>query len=160
MSRLEVPLAFRRLSSTGDVLVRAELDLAIKTNRGAWEIVPFVVDPGTEMTTMSAAAAKKRDLPIPKRPVPGVTLHGLEIRSGLLRARIVGMDATEYLFPCFFLGDPNIPLAKPRNLLGLSGVINQVRFTFDGTSSPIAPCGVLVVKKNSRHQRIGSAEVQ
>ena len=37
MSRLEVPVVFRRLSTTGDELVRAELKLAIKINRGAWE---------------------------------------------------------------------------------------------------------------------------
>lgn len=43
--------------------------------------------------------AKDLDLPIPKRPVRGLTLHGLEVRSGLLGARIVGMDAAEYVFP-------------------------------------------------------------
>jgi hypothetical protein len=147
MSRLEVPLVFRRLSTTGDELVRAELKLAIKTNRGAWETDRFLVDSGTEMTTMPAAEANNRDLPIPKRPVLGLNFQGLEVRSGLLRTRIVGMDATEYLFPCYFLGDPNVPLPKARNLLGLTGVIDQVRFTFDGTHSVVAPCGVLVVEK-------------
>ena len=57
------------------------------------------------------------------------------------------MDKTEYLFPCYFLGDPNAPLANSINLLGLTGVINQVRFTFDGATSTQAPCGVLVVEK-------------
>jgi hypothetical protein len=65
----------------------------------------------------------------------------------LLRARIVGLDATEYVFPCYFLGDPNIPMADPKNLLGLTGVINQVRLIFDGTPSLAAPKGVLVVEK-------------
>ena len=96
---------------------------------------------------MPAAEAKNRNLPMPKRPVFGLTFQCLEIRSGLLRARIVGMDATEYVFPCYFLGDPNVPLVKARNLLGLTGVINQVRFTFDGTPSVVAPCGVLVIEK-------------
>jgi len=96
---------------------------------------------------MLAAEAKDRNLPIPKRPVRGLALHGLEVRSGLLRVRIVGMDATEYVFPCYFLGDPNVPLVNARNLLGLTGVINQVRFTFDGTHSVVAPCGILVVEK-------------
>jgi hypothetical protein len=79
--------------------------------------------------------------------VPGLTFQGQEVRSGLLRARIPGMDATEYLFPCYFLGDPSVPAVKARNLLGLTGVINQVRFTFDGTPSPVASRGVLVVEK-------------
>ena len=57
------------------------------------------------------------------------------------------MDATEYVFPCYFLGDPNSTPARPRNLLGLTGVINQIRLTFDGTTSLVAQSGVLVVEK-------------
>jgi hypothetical protein len=99
------------------------------------------------MTTMLASEARRLKLPIPKRPVPGLSLQGLEVRRGLLRTRIVGMDATEYSFPCYFLGDPAGPSAGPRNLLGLTGVIDQVRFTFDGATSVPAPYGILVVEK-------------
>jgi hypothetical protein len=147
MSRIEVPLAHRTLRTTGDVVLRAELDLELKTDQGTWVTVRFLVDPGTEMTTMRAPEAKKQGLPIPKRPVPGLALRGLEVRSGLLRARIVGMDATEYVFPCFFLGDPNVSVPDSLNLLGLTGVINQIRLTFDGPTSLQAPHGVLVVEK-------------
>jgi hypothetical protein len=31
--------------------------------------------------------------------------------------------------------------------LGLTGVINQIRLTFDGTTSLVAPSGILVVEK-------------
>jgi hypothetical protein len=86
MSRLEVPLAYRKLQTTGDVVVHAELVLTIKTARGVWEPFPFLIDSGTEMTTMPAGEAKHEDLPIPRRPVPGLTFQGLEVRSGLLRA--------------------------------------------------------------------------
>jgi hypothetical protein len=147
MSRREVPLADRKLQTTGDIVVRAELVLTIKTARGVWEPFPFLVDSGTEMTTMPAAEAKREDLPIPKRSVPGLTFQGLEVRSGLLRAQIPGMDATEYIFPCYFLGDPNARPVRARNLLGLTGVINQIRLTFDGTTSLVAPSGALVVEK-------------
>jgi hypothetical protein len=150
MSRLEIPLRHRTLWRTGDVRPRAELDLALKTNQGTWEEIPFLVDSGTEMTSMPASEAKKLDLPIPRNPVPGLTLGlaGQEVRTGLLRARIVGMDATEYVFPCYFLGDPDSPLPKrAKNLLGLSGVIDQIRFGFDGTPSVGAPYGVLIVEK-------------
>jgi hypothetical protein len=58
---------------------------------------------------------------------------GLNVRSGHLRCRVVGMDQTEYAFPCFFLGepsmppDPNAPRAKaPRKLLGLSRVVDKI----------------------------------
>jgi len=147
MSRLEVPLAFRTLRTTGDLVVHAELVLAIKTDLGTWEPVTFLVDSGTEMTTMPAGEAKKQNVPMPKHPVSGLTFQGLEVRSGLLRARIPGMDATEYLFPCYFLGDPNATAVRDRNLLGLTGVINQIRLIFDGTPSPVAQGGVLVVEK-------------
>jgi hypothetical protein len=141
MSRLERPLVSRRLWTTGDEVVRAELDLELKTGRGTWVTVRFRVDPGTEMTTMLAADARDRNLPMPRGPVLGLNLLGQEVRSGLLRARIVGMDATEYVFPCYFLGDPNAPVAKSRNLLGLTGVINQIRFTFDGRLRSLRPTG-------------------
>jgi hypothetical protein len=45
-------------------------------------------------------------------------------------------------------GDPNIPPpAGAWNLLGLTGVINQIRLCFDGTTSALAPWGILVVEK-------------
>jgi hypothetical protein len=147
MSRLEVPLAYRRLRTSGDLVVRAELTLVIKTDRGTWEPFTFLIDSGTEMTTMPAGAAKHQDLPIPKRPVSGLSFQGQEVRSGLLRAQIPGMDATEYVFPCYFLGDPDARPILTRNLLGLTGVIDQIRLIFDGTPTPVAQRGVLVVEK-------------
>ncbi len=147
MSRLEVPLAYRTLRTTGDLVVHAELVLEIKTDQGVWEAFDFRIDSGTEMTTMLAGEAKSHNLPIPRRPVAGLSLQGQEVRTGLLRARIPGMDATEYVFPCYFLGDPNVQPAHARNLLGLTGVINQIRLIFDGTISIATPGGVLIVEK-------------
>jgi hypothetical protein len=135
------------LQTTGDIVVHAELTLAIKTDRGAWEAITFLVDSGAGMTTMPAGDANDQYLPMPKRPVSGLTFQGLEVRSGLLRARIPRMDATEYFFPCYFLGDLGLAPARARNLLGLTGVINQIRLTFDGTTSLVAPSRVLVVEK-------------
>ena len=102
MSRLEVPLQQRTLRATGDTVIWADLVLSLKTNRGAWEEVPFRVDSGTAMTTMPAYDAKSLDLPIPKKPVSNLVLYGQEVRSGVLRARVVGMDLTEFVFPCYF----------------------------------------------------------
>jgi hypothetical protein len=145
MSRLEVPRQHRTLRATGDTVLWAELFLSLKTNRGMWKQVLFRVDPGTEMTTMPAYDAKSLDLPIPKKPVSNLLLYGQEVRSGLLRARVVGMDLTEFVFPCYCIGDPDVlPPAQARNLLGLTGVINQICLTFDGRSSVRSPRGVLV----------------
>jgi hypothetical protein len=147
MPRIEIPLARRILQTTGDKVLRAELDLELKTHANAWEPVRFVFDSGTEMTTMPAADARRMDLPMPRRPVRGLNFRGQEARAGLLRARIVGMDLTEYLFPCYFLGDPAIPPTDPKYLLGLTGVINQVRLILEGTYTLAAPDGRLIVEK-------------
>jgi hypothetical protein len=149
MSRLEVPLKQRTLRATGDTVLRADLVLSLKTSRGAWEEILFRVDSGTEMTTMPAYDAKSLDLPIPRRPVSNLVLFGHEVRAGVIRARVVGMDPTDFVFPCYFIGDPDIISLSPshaRNLLGLSGVINQICLTFDGRSSVRSPLGVLVVE--------------
>jgi hypothetical protein len=146
MARLEVPLNRRILQTTGDDLLHAKLGLEIKGNQGSWVAIRFVVDSGTEMTTMPAQEATKLNLPIPKRPVRGLIFRGQEVRRGLLRARIPGLDSTKYEFPCYFLGDPNVPLADPKNLLGLSGVIDKIRLTFDGTPSAAANYGVLIIE--------------
>ena len=45
---------------------------------------------------------------------------GLEVRSGLLRFKIQGMDATEYVVSCFFQSNPTVapnpamPASLPR----------------------------------------------
>jgi len=128
-------------------VLQAKLELEVKNNQGTWDALDFIVDPGTEMTTMQASRARKLDLPIPKRPVRGLVLNGQEVRRGLLRARIPGLDPTEYIFPCYFLGDPNVPIRDPKNLLGLTGVIDKIRLIFDGTPSGAAQYGLLIVEK-------------
>jgi hypothetical protein len=151
--RLEIPLLGKTVRTTGDILLRAELDLLIQTTARTWEQVIFLVDSGTEMTTMPAAQARLLDIPLPVNPVPGL-LHaqtGLEVRAGVIRVQVVGMDGTEYVFPCYFLGDPNKQAARPatasRNLVGLTGVVDKVRLSFDGKATPAAPYGNLVVEK-------------
>lgn len=154
MARLVTPLLHRILWATGDSLLRAKLGLSLKTDKGIWVRENFLVDPGSELTTMPAREARQLGLPMPQRAAPGVRHHptGLVIRSGLLRVRIVGMDATEYVFPCLFLGDPDTPdpgrgVVAPGKLLGLSGVVDQLRLTFDGRPTPGALHGNLIVEK-------------
>jgi hypothetical protein len=155
MPRLEVPLKYRTLYANGDILLRAELRLLLNDNTGGWKAETFLVDSGTEMTTMPAALARQLALSVPQNAVRGAghAQTGLEIRSGILRAQVVGLDGTEYTFPCLFLGDPQVPVptgppaAIPRKLLGLPGVIDKLRLLFDGTPAPGAPYGHLVVEK-------------
>jgi hypothetical protein len=156
MSLLEVPLLGKFVWKTGDILLRAELDLLIKDNTGGWQLETFRVDPGTEMTSMPAALARSLDLPMPINPVPGgLDISGVkrEVRSGLLRVQIPGMDATEYVFPCFFVGDPSAPVdpKQPprlaRSLLGLTGVVDKIRIVFDGTGAAGFPHGRVTIER-------------
>jgi hypothetical protein len=157
MSRLQKPLDHVLLWATGDRVLRAFLDLELKDRHGNWHRESFRVDSASDMTTVPARKAKALGLPLPASAVPGIThtQTGLEIRSGYIRCRVVGMDATEYAFPCLFLGDPNAPpppgtpqARRPRFLLGLSGVVDKLRWSFDATPDGIrAPYGYLTVER-------------
>jgi hypothetical protein len=156
MSRLQVPLKYRTLWATGDVLIRPELDVQLRTNQQTWIDATFRVDSGTEMTTFSAFTAAQLDLQVPRAAIPGAVHQqtGLAIHSGYLWVRVVGMDPTVYVFPCFFLGDPTVPpnpnappATVPRSLLGLSGVIDKLGIAFDGSAVLGAPHGTMIIEK-------------
>jgi len=156
MSRLEVPVRDRTLYATGDVLLRVELDLDIKTSSGAWRPETLLVDSGTEITTFPAWLAKQEGCPMPQNPtrhaIHGQT--GLEIRSGLLRFKIVGMDQTEYALACLFLGDPNsrpsvnAPAGVvPRKLLQPLQLLDVLRFEMRKDPAAGLAYGGMVVEK-------------
>jgi hypothetical protein len=160
VSRLEKPLGHDILWATGDLLLRAELDLHLRDATGNWHQQPFRYDSGADITAMPAWRAKALGLPMPLAGIllPVNTAVGqvtMMVRSGLLRIRVEGMDQTEYLIPCHFRGDPDTPpdpsissALLPRNLLGLSGVVDKLRITTDGKPvSPAAPYGLLIMEK-------------
>jgi hypothetical protein len=155
MSRLEVPVLARTLWHTGDILLWVELDLFLKDGAGQWPRQTFLVDSGTEITTLPAYDAKQLGLAMPQTAARGVVHRqtGLDIRSGFLRFRVAGMDPTEYAVPCFFLGDPDTPPAPgqaatmPRRLLQPLGLLGQLRFNFDRDATVNAPHGTLTIEK-------------
>ena len=160
MSRLERPLKHETLWITGDLLIRAEVDLHLRDAAGGWQKQTFRYDSGADITAMPAWRAKALGLPMPQAGVtlPVNTATGpvtMLVRSGLLRMKVDGMDQTEYVIPCHFRGDPDalpdpsVPVALlPKNLLGLSGVVDKLRMTTDGQPvSAAAPYGLLIVEK-------------
>jgi hypothetical protein len=157
MSRLVVPVIGRILWHTGDTLLRTDLDLILKDGAGKWQRRTFLVDTGTEMTTMSAFDAKQIGLAMPVGAVRGAVHRqtGLEIRSGFLRFQVAGMDQTEYAVPCFFLGEPNTPplpgqaAMGPRRLLQPLGLLGQLRFILDRDATVSAPHGTMTVEKKT-----------
>jgi len=70
MTRLEVPLIGRKIAATGDIVLRAELDLLLRDQGDALRPVTFRVDTATDMSTMPAWLARQFNLPLPKDPVP------------------------------------------------------------------------------------------
>jgi hypothetical protein len=153
MTRLEVPLIGRRIAATGDLVLRAELDLLLRDQNDTLRPITFRVDTATDMSTMPAWLARQLNLPLPKNRVPNLThSSGLDVRNGVLRARVAGVDPVEHIFPCYFLGDPDVfpnPSQAPvlfRSLLGLTGVVDKIRLLFDCRPSSRARYGILVVE--------------
>jgi hypothetical protein len=157
VSRLEIPVIGKTLWNTGDIKLRVELTLLLKGNFGAWQPRRFLIDTGTEITTMPARTAKRLGLAMPQTAARGVVFRqtGLEIRSGFLRFRFPGMDQTEYVVPCFFLGNPDTPplpgpaAMMPRKLLQPLALLGQLRFTFDRDTRVNAPYGTLIIEKKT-----------
>src|SRR5262249_30975666 len=159
MSRLVVPLSSTTLWHTGELVLRAYLEVLLKDSSGNWHKETFRVDWGTDMTCLSAAKAKALGLPLPQQglTVPVTTTTGtfpIILRSGFLRLRVAGMDPVEHVIPCHFVGDPDAPpppgtmaATFPRSLLGLMGVVDKLRIMADGTPIlPLAPHGNLIVE--------------
>ncbi|HVS36967.1 MAG TPA: hypothetical protein VMS17_15510 [Gemmataceae bacterium] len=154
MSRLATPVIGKTLWATGDVRLSVDLELRLKDRAGVWKRTAFRVDTAADVTTFPAYQAKQLLLPIPSQASRGA-IHrqtGLEIRSGLLRFRMVGMDATEYAVPCFFLGDPNrlptgVAVTKPRALLRPLALLDQVQFDFHKNATITAPYGEMIIEK-------------
>jgi hypothetical protein len=129
------------------------LDLLLRARDDTLRLITFRVDTATDMSTMPAWLAQQFNLPLPRNHVPNLAhASGLAVRNGLLRARVAGMDPTEYIFPCYFLGDPDVvpvPTQRPalfRSLLGLTGVVDKIRLLLDGRPSAGAKYGILVVE--------------
>jgi hypothetical protein len=157
VSRLEKPLKHETHPVTGDLLLRAEVDLHLRDSSGNWQKQTFRVDNGSDITAMSAALAAQLGLAMPQQGVriaanTAIGQAVMEVRSGYLRMKVEGMDQTEYVIPCHFRGDPLappvFPSTFPRSLLGLSGVADKLRITTDGTPlSMAAPYGVVIIEE-------------
>jgi hypothetical protein len=154
MSRLEIPITGMVLFATGDVRLWVEMEVLLKDQSGNWQLERLRIDTATDVTTFPAHDARRLGLPMPLHATT-TAVHqqaGLAIRAGYLRFQIVGMDSTEYVTPCLFLGDPNTPPAGPaatlpRKLLQPLALLGQLRFTLDHDPSDGTLYGVLVVEK-------------
>ena len=155
MSRIEILVDHQTIRATGDVRLWANVDLLLKTSAGGFIPVTFRIDTGTDLTTFPAYDAKAAGLPMPQAPSPIAHRQtGLEVRSGVLRFRISGMDQTEYATACLFLGDPDTPpdpaqaATLPRKLHQPLGLLDRLKFTADrDPANASAPYGTITIEK-------------
>ena len=154
MSRLAIPVIGQVLYATGDVTLRASVTLALKDDAGGFANWTFRIDSATDLTTFPAFNARQLGLPMPVHP--SRIRHdptGLEVRSGLLRFRIDGMDATEYAVSCFFLGNPAVlpnpalPAFLPRALLQPLALLDHLKFTMEKNLTSAAIYGEVILEK-------------
>jgi hypothetical protein len=154
MSRLAIPVTRQVLLTTGDVLLRAEVTLALKDSAGNFVKQDFRIDSATDVTTFPAFDARRLALPMPVNT--SAVRHsptGLEVRSGLLRFRIEGMDQTEYVVSCFFLGNPTVapnpamPAFFPRALLQPLSLLDHLKFTMEKDPTSAAIYGEVIIEK-------------
>jgi hypothetical protein len=155
MSRLIIPVTHWPLRATGDERLWIDIDLLIRDGAGSWHPQRFRVDNGTEITTFPAYKAKQLSWVVPARPA--LVQHRqspLEVRPGMFRFRIDGMDQTEYAVNCLYLGDPdvvppaNAPTASvPRYLLQPLALLRALRFTMEQDPTGVSQYGQLVVEK-------------
>lgn len=147
---LTFPLLFIRGQSP--VRRRAVVELELRTRTGIWERVPFRIDTGADLSSMSLAhasppttayadgldlATEFRPRPVDRRLADG-SVRRVEMRLGTLTARFAALRAFVFRWECLF--DPTIPpTAVP--LLGIGGrVLTDVSITFRGMS-PEHPTG-------------------
>ena len=154
MSRLEIPIEGKLLSATGDVRLWIKMKVRLKDRVGNWQLEILRVDTATDITTFPAYDARRLGLPMPVHATAGAKHKQtvLQIRSGYLRFQIVGMDSTEYVTPCLFLGDPAIPpsgpaATLPRKLLQPLALLGQLRFAMRHDAGDGTPYGMLEVEK-------------
>lgn len=143
-----VPLRSVYSSQTGVTGFQANLPLLVQTMRGV-EPVTFRVDTGASVTSMPLRYAQALNINVPNQEVaiPTVTAVGQItriVRNGRIWVWLPQWRREQpFDWPCYF--DNNQPQNVPP-LLGLAGVINDLRLTLDGAPSPGAAFGNLVVE--------------
>ena len=98
---------------------------------------------------MSVAKAREMDIPIPGNTIEiNVETAAGSIRqirhAGRIQGRIPGLHGWGFDWPCHFVVHKGTP---PKAVLGLAGVLNDLRITLDGTYALEAPYGWLILER-------------
>jgi hypothetical protein len=142
------PLRAKRLS-TGYIAVQGAIELEIRTREHRFEALEFIVDSGSNLTTIPVSVAKKYRLSLPARSIPlkirtAAGSVARQVFAGQITARIPGLPGRDFTWPCHFVAGP---VNESGHLLGLSGIVNDLRLIFEGTYSEDAPYGWLILEE-------------
>lgn|SRR5262245_21129230 len=144
------PLAGARLP-TGFVGVKARIELLVRSRFGTFEPLRFQVDSAANVTSIPVTRARNSRIAIPAKTIEiNVRTSAGTVRQrvhpGRITVRVPGLPGGDFSWPCHFVEQAgDVPTA----LLGLSGVLDDLRITFDGRYSADAPYGWLVLEEVS-----------
>ena len=147
--RVRIPLSVRSIK-TGARVIQARVTLLLQSSEPSLVPVDFIVDPGCGITSMPRLVAEEHGIPIPAR----TTITKISVRSstgssvqrvrlGKIGVRVPGLSGRIFYWNCHFVEPPHAPYMS---LLGLDGVLNDLRLIFDGTYSIENPYGQLVLE--------------
>ena len=138
--------------ATGIRGLQAPLRLEIRTRHHDFRTVDFLMDSGAKVTSISAAAARDWHIPFSQKAIE------LELRTvlgrvrqrvhpGQITVRIPGLEGREFTWPCHFVEHKGSP---PPQVLGLAGILQDLRIIFDGAHTQDAPYGCLILEELMR----------
>ncbi len=144
---LRIPLesAFIRQGTVASP--RPLLRLHALTGPHSYEEVCFLVDTGASVSVMDWELAELYGIPVqgPADRVVVNTTGGpvtLWACAGAVRVRVPIWPERAFEWPCNFVRD----FRRGYSLLGMAGVIRDLRLTIDGTPQPDALYGLLIVE--------------
>jgi hypothetical protein len=144
-----IPLEGRAIE-TGARVIQAKLKLLIQTSKPGFALVDFIVDPGCGITSLPRIVAEQRGIPVPSdvniktiniRTAAGSSKQ--RVRLGKIGVRVPALASRTFFWGCHFVEPPHSPHMA---LLGLKGVLNDLRLIFDGTYAIENPYGVLILE--------------
>jgi hypothetical protein len=147
--QVRIPLEGRSIE-TGARILQAKLKLLLQTSKPGFASVDFIVDPGCGITSIPRAVAEERGIPIPSKDNIKIlnvrTPTGSSkqrVRFGKIGVRVPGLSSGTFFWGCHFVELPHAPYMA---LLGLGGVLDDLRLIFDGIYSIDNPYGVLILE--------------
>jgi hypothetical protein len=121
----------------------------VRTGQGDFAPLRFLVDSGSSLTTIAVSRANTLGLIVPEKVVALKVQTGagrVEQRRhpGRITVRLPGLPGRQFFWPCHFVEDTGS--SPPISALSLTGVIDDLRITFDGSYSLEARYGWMLLE--------------